>query len=230
MLEASRQRILRSLAESDLVLDVGGGGRPFERADWVLDLMTYEDRGLYAYESDESREHFTPDTWVTLDACGRVLWPFSDRQFDFAVCSHTLEDLRDPLWVCSELMRVSKAGYIEVPSRLEEQSWGVEGPYVGWSHHRWLIEIEEDCIAFFMKHHVIHRPGGNHFPAGFRDSLTEEQRVEAFFWEGSITCRERVFFSLAEVEVYLSEFVSQHLAAGGGGGLLRRLRRSATGT
>jgi hypothetical protein len=30
-----------------VVLDVGGWGRPFTRADWVLDLMPYETRGLY---------------------------------------------------------------------------------------------------------------------------------------------------------------------------------------
>ena len=57
------------------------------------------------------------------------------------ICSHTLEDVRDPIWVCSEIQRVAKAGYIEVPSRLEEQSYGFQGPWVGWGHHHWLIEV-----------------------------------------------------------------------------------------
>ena len=46
MLQASVQRILERLGPDDLVLDVGGWGRPFTRADWVLDLMPYATRGL----------------------------------------------------------------------------------------------------------------------------------------------------------------------------------------
>src|SRR5204863_8798249 len=40
--------------------------------------------------------------------------------------------------------RVGKAGYIEVPSRLEEQTLGVHGPWVGWSHHRWLVDVRSE--------------------------------------------------------------------------------------
>jgi hypothetical protein len=32
---------LDTVAHGDVVLDVGGWGRPFKRADWVLDLMPY---------------------------------------------------------------------------------------------------------------------------------------------------------------------------------------------
>jgi ubiquinone/menaquinone biosynthesis C-methylase UbiE len=45
-------------------------------------------------------EGFTRDTWVQRDICDHEPWPFEDRQFDFVVCSHTLEDVRDPVWVC----------------------------------------------------------------------------------------------------------------------------------
>ena len=46
-----------------------------------------------------SDERFTADTWVVQDIC--TPWPFADGQFDFAVCSHTLEDVRDPVFVCN---------------------------------------------------------------------------------------------------------------------------------
>jgi hypothetical protein len=36
------------------------------------------------------------------------------------ICSHTLEDIRDPLWVCSEMIRIGKAGYIELPRGLQK--------------------------------------------------------------------------------------------------------------
>src|SRR3954468_14104941 len=123
MLERSRQAIEDRLGEEDVVLDVGGWAKPFSRADWVIDLMPYETRGLYGYDKESAEERFTADTWALHDICAHVPWPFADNQFDFAICSHTLEDIRDPVWVCSELQRVARAGYIEVPSRLEEQTW-----------------------------------------------------------------------------------------------------------
>src|SRR5919198_3858549 len=135
MLRSSLERILR-LPDDAAVLDVGGWAKPLPRADWVLDLMPYETRGLYG-ELDPAAERFSAETWVELDMCERTPWPFTDGQFDLAVCSHTLEDVRDPIWVCSELIRVARAGYIEVPSRLEEQAHGFQGPWVGWGPHRW---------------------------------------------------------------------------------------------
>src|SRR5918994_587245 len=98
--------------------------------------------GIYHYDRDAADERFSTQTWVQRDVCDRKPWPWPEDHFDFANCSHTLEDLRDPVWVCSELSRVAKAGYVEVPSRLEEQAWGVIGDHVGWSHHRWLVDIE----------------------------------------------------------------------------------------
>ena len=52
-----------------------------------------------------AEERFAPERWVTRDICGREPWPFADGQFDFAVCAQTLEDVRDPVWACSEPAR-----------------------------------------------------------------------------------------------------------------------------
>jgi SAM-dependent methyltransferase len=41
--------------------------------------------------------------------------PFVDGAFDYAICSHMLEHVTDPVAVVRELTRVSRAGYIEVP-------------------------------------------------------------------------------------------------------------------
>lgn len=210
MLERSRQRLLASLREADVVLDVGGGARPFERADWVIDVMSYGSRGLYGYTQDAAEERFTPDTWIQRDVCDRDPWPFADGQIDFAVCSHTLEDVRDPVWVCSELVRVARAGYIEVPSRLEEQSYGFQGPWAGWAHHRWLIDVEDDRLTFVFKHHVLHARDSDHFPPGFRDRLSAEQRVSTLFWRGGFQFDERIFLDAPSLDAYLADFVSRH--------------------
>jgi hypothetical protein len=204
-----RAQVLARLAVNDLVLDVGGWADPFARADWVVDLEPYATRGLYGH-ADPAAERFTAQTWVQRDICDREPWPFADRQFDVALCSHTLEDVRDPVWVCEELQRVASAGYIEVPSRLEEQSFGVQGPWVGWSHHRWLIDVEGDAIGFAHKSQLLDHRAADRFPTGFHAALRPEQRVSRLWWEGSFTAEERFFADPAEYDAYVRSFVAAH--------------------
>ena len=222
MLPANRTKLLETVSPDDRVLDIGGWADPFERADWVVDMFPYETRGLYERRgwieprADRARERFSKDTWVERDVCDREPFPFDDDQFDLVICSHTLEDIRDPVWVCSEMARIGKAGYIEVPSRLEEQSWGVVGPFVGWTHHHWLIDVFDDGIEFVFKPHVIHSVRDYQFPRSFWEQLTDEERVESLWWEGSFTAKERVIFELESDDIsYLREYVDREMAARG---------------
>lgn len=211
MLAASRERIEAQLADADLVLDVGGWASPLGRADWVADLMPYETRGLYGPPAGDER--FSAATWARFDICAREPWPFADDQFDFSVCSHTLEDLRDPVWVCSELDRVSRAGYVETPSRLEEQALGVNGTWAGWTHHRWLVEQEGSGLVFVHKPHMLStRPELCLTPAQWQ-SLTLDERVVSLFWEGSLAARERVFMVPEEFDAYLAALLDDVPAA-----------------
>ena len=206
MLPASRTRILESLDDTARVLDVGGWAKPLARADWVVDLMPYESRGLYG-EPDPVPERFSADTWLRFDICEREPWPFEDGRFDFAICSHTLEDVRDPVWVCSELARVARAGYVEVPSRLEEQSLGIHGRgWAGWSHHHWLIDVEDGAMTFVFKPHVLHSDDRFHFPATFGAALRPEERVETLYWQGELPAREMIFTDAEGLDGYLQEF------------------------
>lgn len=203
MFADSAERIVEDLADDAVVLDVGGWGSPFPRADWVLDLLPYETRGLYGYNRDAVDERFHSDTWVVRDICDHEPWPFEDDQFDFVICSHTLEDIRDPIWVCHELSRVARAGYIETPSRSDEQSWGVHGPWVGWSHHRWLVDVVGDDLRFVHKPSVLqHR---DHFPYEQAAAMTPEQRVLTYWWTGSFEAAEEHFFEAGDLHRYLRD-------------------------
>ncbi len=124
MLAENRPKILGSISEKALVLDIGGWAKPFGRADYVVDAFPYDTRGIGGGDGAES-ERFTRETWIVSDV-NRAL-PFSDKQFDYVTCSHTLEDIRDPLSLCGEIVRVGKAGYIEVPSRMIESVYGLAG-------------------------------------------------------------------------------------------------------
>lgn len=192
-----------------LVLDVGGWGRPLARADWVLDVQPYQTRGLYGFDG-AGPERYDESRWVQWDICDRRPFPFSDAQFDFVVCSHTLEDVRDPVWVSQELVRVGRAGYVEVPSRLEEQAYGVQGPWVGWGHHHWLVDIDatESVVWFTFKHHILHGKPAASFPAGFVDRLTPAERVQWLWWEESFVAHERRFDEPQQLDDYLKSFVA----------------------
>lgn len=209
MLRESLTAILERLRPQDTVLDLGAWWAPFTRADWVMDVMPYSTRGPGGYHGAKD-ERFTAETWIQRDLCDREPFPFADGEIDFVVCAHTLEDVRDPVWVCAEMTRVGKAGYVEVPSRLEEQAYGFQGPWVGWGHHRWLIDISDGEIDFVFKHHVLHGRATDHFPPGFQQALSETQRVQTLWWESSLPARERVIVDSAELDAYLANYVARH--------------------
>jgi hypothetical protein len=114
---------------------------------------------------------------------------------------------------------VAKAGYIEVPSRLEEQSWGVNGDFVGWSHHRWLIDINDQEIQFVVKLHSLHANPDHYFPEGFWEQLEPQDRVQTLWWTERFAYRERIILEAAESDDYLAGYVARELAR-------RRYRRS----
>lgn len=209
MLASSVARIDELLSDADRVLDVGGWAKPLTRADWVIDLLPYETRGLYGYDraASSDREHFDRETWVQRDICDHEPWPFADASFDFAVCAHTLEDVRDPVWVCRELQRVARAGYIEVPSRLEEQCFGVHGAWVGWSHHHWLVDVAQDRIEFVFKSRALEGRKDLQVPHASYAALAEEDRVQTLWWDGPFAVRERVFVTADELDPYLAGVV-----------------------
>ena len=74
VLPASTERIMAMLSDNDLVLDVGGWAAPFNRANWILDLMPYETRNvLMPAGHGPGEERFTAETWVQRDFCDRAI-------------------------------------------------------------------------------------------------------------------------------------------------------------
>jgi Methyltransferase domain len=190
------ERILALLRPTDLVLDIGGWACPFNRANYIMDAEPYETRGFYRTfgglaSQGGKQEWFTRETWIRRDVCDKTPYPFGDKSVDFVICSHTLEDLRDPLWVCQEIVRIGKRGYIEVPSREMESCRGHEPGIVGLSHHRWLVDLDGSHLTFLMKLHAIHSHWSLSLSPRHLRTLPEERKITALFWEGSFTVSER---------------------------------------
>jgi hypothetical protein len=198
MLEANVPLVLERIGPNDRVLDVGGWARCFNRADHVLDKFPYETRGaryadaLGLNAQGGEVERFSAATWACRDLCAREPWPYPDGCFDFCTCSHTLEDLRDPLWVCSEMQRVARRGYIEVPSARFELTRGREPLVpVGLSHHLWVVELREpQTLVFHPKTHNLHGNPSLSLPASYGASLAPEQLVTWIFWDRTIDAKE----------------------------------------
>lgn len=107
----SLRRLHVPVPASALVLEVGSGGNPYFRANVLID----------AYEVTRER-HYVPlvaDRPTVLGYAERL--PFKDKVFDFVIASHVLEHSANPKLFLSELERVAKSGYIEVPDALMER-------------------------------------------------------------------------------------------------------------
>ena len=207
MLKKNVESVLRQIAASDRVLDIGGWAKPFNRANYVIDIMPYETRGYFGSDGPAT-ECFSRDTWIRHDISSKEPLPFGDKAIDYVVCSHALEDIRDPIHVCAEIIRVGKKGYIEVPSRTMESIMGLRGKhFAGYYHHRWLIEINGSEITFRFKPHLLHNSWKLHFPRSYLRKLSEEDQVSYLFWENTFQYEELIQISHLKVAHELEEFV-----------------------
>lgn len=201
-------------------LDVGGWYLPLNAATHVLDILPYATRGRPL--DPENAPRFSEQTWFLHDACVPP-WPFPDRFFDFSFCSHLLEDVRDPLAVVRELTRVSKAGYVETPSREREifakGRWAAlaarcgRPPEVGFYHHRWFVEAQGTHLVFTAKTCELERDPAYYLT---RSSLGRKMREEesgiGIFWQDSLTADERIIVDAEEARAELRRFRAGALA------------------
>ena len=169
-------------SEGGSILDVGGGAAPYFRASHILDLQPYRPAQLRANawggeqrtedggkampspgpadrplpEEEVEGRKWTTAQYTQLDLCGGERWPFRDDEFDLGFSSHSLEDLRDPLPAVRELSRVAKRVLIVTPSRLLEQTKGIDHPrYCGFYHHPWIVFEENGGLVFRRKTPVV---------------------------------------------------------------------------
>ena len=86
------------------VLDVGCGYGANEYATTISDILDLSD-------------HYRDKTFVKIT---EKKLPFKDKEFDFIIASHVAEHVEDISFFLNELSRVGRKGYIEVPTKLED--------------------------------------------------------------------------------------------------------------
>lgn len=118
------------------------------------------------------------------------------------IASHVLEDVRDPLFVCSELVRVGKRGYIETPSREVESCRNVQSQfYTGYMHHRWFVEMDPagNTVIFTPKTPVL-------IAYPILQVQRPSKEYASLVWEDSFFYRENYLFSEEQIMKDLLRF------------------------
>lgn len=75
--------------------------------------------------------------------------------FDFTICSHTLEDVFNPLDLIELLQKISKRGFIAIPSKYDEFNYLNGNNFLGNSHHKTIFDVKEDNLFLFPKYSFI---------------------------------------------------------------------------
>ena len=77
----------------------------------------------------------------TFIKCNVEITPFKDKEFDFVIARHILEHVEKPFDFCKELSRISKRGYIEVPTPFADNL--VDGPHFEKYGHKWWVTFDD---------------------------------------------------------------------------------------
>jgi hypothetical protein len=133
---ASRQfvldhlRLMRAANPHAKVVDIGGAYSPWsgDVADTFVDLFPIEGRDVLIGDINEA------PIWEKI----------RERNFDFCICSHTLEDVRNPIFILSQLQSIFRQGYLAMPNKHVEFNHIESKYWIGYAHHRWIYTLA-DC-------------------------------------------------------------------------------------
>lgn len=122
------------------VVDVGGSmsGWSHEIVDAIIDVNPIETGLFFKVNLNRYQDWNSVRDYVN-----------EHGKFSFAICSHTLEDIANPMLVLETLPEIANAGYIAVPSKYREMSY-IEGNFRGYIHHRWIFDILDKQPYIFV--------------------------------------------------------------------------------
>ena len=128
------------------VIDVGGSATGWSSPyiDALVDMNPSQTNNIMHFYGDINKDA----VWNSVRE-----YVIKNGKFDFCICTHTLEDIRDPAHVCDQMQSIANEGYIAVPSKHREFSRFEHGSrgYRGYIHHRWIYDICNSKFKAFPK-------------------------------------------------------------------------------
>jgi hypothetical protein len=158
------------------VIDIGGSinGWSKDVVDAIVDIHTLMDTSnIMFFRCDITNQNDYTELMDYVTANGK---------FDFCICSHTLEDIMNPVFVCDQICKVAQEGYIAFPSKYRELSPNIEGAWRGYIHHRWIFDVKYNCVIGYPKISMIEC---NTFFDKIADSDSNKADI-SFYWKHHI--------------------------------------------
>jgi hypothetical protein len=102
-------------------------------------------------------------------------------KFDFSICSHTLEDVFNPLELINLLKSISVSGFVAIPSKYDEFSFLYQNTYRGNAHHKQFFDVVDDTLIVYPKFSWTERDERS-------DEILKYNKGNelSFFWENDI--------------------------------------------
>jgi len=137
------------ISENDYkTIDIGASAQfwSYPECKFVADIVEIQEEGVKFFNFNIQNK----DTWSEL-----ISYVEEHGKFDFSICSHTLEDVLTPVDLLNLLPKISKRGYIAVPSKYDVFSFLWNNKYRGNAHHKQIIDVKDDMICIYPKYPFI---------------------------------------------------------------------------
>tara|TARA_B100001175_G_scaffold74301_1_gene61936 strand:- start:305 stop:982 length:678 start_codon:yes stop_codon:yes gene_type:complete len=204
----SREHVLKILKENQnnwKILDIGCNIAPVKFAQTVADVQNFSK----FYEKKDKKFVLIKDKTL----------PFSNNQFDFIYASHVIEHVEDVSFFISELKRISRQGYIELPSMLEDN---IVLSTNSSDDHKWmfkfddvekvlLVEKKKQLIEPFITHGVLFDSLRKNFRSSLVLELYWENEINYEFRDFTVKSKKPIFISI--IKKYLSHFLRKNKIA-----------------
>lgn len=146
------------------VIDIGGAADSWSSTcvDMLVDINAEDSPSSMSIDICDS------DEWTKLKNHVE-----ENGKFDFAICTHTLEDIYDPIVVLKNLPKIAKSGVITMPSIKTELSNIENKNWLGYIHHRWIFDQHDDKIFIIPKLGILEImcKGRNFYEPAFQEIM-----------------------------------------------------------
>jgi hypothetical protein len=156
------------------VIDVGASAMywSYPECKFVADSLVISKEGTTFFNINLENKN----TWNEL-----LEYVEKNGKFDFSICSHTLEDVFNPLELINLLNTISVSGFVAIPSKYDEFSFLYQNNYRGNAHHKQFFDVVNDMLVVYPKFSWTERDNRS-------DEILKHNKGNelSFFWENDI--------------------------------------------